>query len=91
MIEREVVVRNKLGLHARAAAKLARIASTFQCDIKLARRGKNEFINGKSVLGILMMAAGPGTCLWVTADGTDESAAVCAIEELVNNRFGESE
>lgn len=91
MIQREVVIQNKLGLHARAAAKLAKIASTFQCDIKLARSGRNEFINGKSVLGILMMAAGIGTGLCVTADGRDESAAIAAIEELVNNRFGESE
>ncbi|MBI4456203.1 MAG: HPr family phosphocarrier protein [Acidobacteria bacterium] len=89
MVQRQVVICNKLGLHARAAAKLARIASTFQCNIRLARVGKNEFINGKSVLGILMMAAGVGTHLWVTAEGADEVAAVAAIEELVNSRFGE--
>ena len=91
MIQREVLIQNRLGLHARAAAKLAGIASSFRSDIRLARVGKNEFINGKSVLGILMMAAGAGTYLRVTADGTDESAALAAIAKLVDDRFGEPE
>jgi phosphocarrier protein len=91
MIQREILIQNRLGLHARAAAKLARIASSFRSDIRLARVGKNEFINGKSVLGILMMAAGSGTCLRVSADGADESAALAAIAKLVDNRFGEPE
>ncbi len=89
MIQRKLVILNKLGLHARAAAKLAKIASSFQSDIRLARDGRNEFINGKSILGILMMAAGPGAALCVTADGMDESAAMSSIEELIQNRFGE--
>ncbi|HEY3131296.1 MAG TPA: HPr family phosphocarrier protein [Acidobacteriota bacterium] len=91
MIQRQVVILNRLGLHARAAAKLAKIASSFQCEVKLARAGRNEFINGKSILGILMMAAGPGTSLCVTADGSDESAAMAALEELIQNRFGEAD
>ncbi|MBI3939737.1 MAG: HPr family phosphocarrier protein [Acidobacteria bacterium] len=91
MVQREVLIQNKLGLHARAAAKLARTASTFQSDIHLARLGRNEFVNGKSVLGILMIAARAGTRLRITASGSDETAAVAALEALINNRFGERE
>ena len=91
MIQRELVICNKLGLHARAAAKLAQTASSFQSDIRLARPGRNEFINAKSILGILMMAAAAGTRLHITIEGRDELAAVAAIEELIHSRFGETE
>jgi phosphocarrier protein len=91
VLQREVLIQNKLGLHARAAAKLARIATSFQSDIHLARAGKNEFVNAKSVLGILMIAARSGTRLQISASGTDEILAISAIEELITNRFGEQE
>ena len=91
MVQQEMLIQNKLGLHARAAAKLVRIATGFRSEIHLTRIGKNELVNAKSVLGILMIAARTGTRLQVTANGPDESAALQAIEELVNNRFGEAE
>jgi phosphocarrier protein HPr len=91
MVQRELVICNKLGLHARAAAKLARLASSFQSEILLGRPGRNEFINAKSILGVLMMAAADGTPVTVTIEGRDEAAAAGAIEELINNRFGERE
>lgn len=91
MVQREILICNRLGLHARAAAKLARLASSFQSRIVLGRPGKNEHINAKSILGILMMAAAAGTRLRVTIEGHDETAAAGAIEELINNRFGERE
>ena len=91
MLQCEVLIQNKLGLHARAAAKLVRIAATFQSEICLARVGKNEFVNAKSVLGILMISARLGTKLQITAIGEDEEAAIDAIGELINSRFGEIE
>ena len=91
MVQREVLICNRLGLHARAAAKLARLASSFQSEILLGRPGRNEFINAKSILGILMMAAAAGTRLQVTVEGFDEIAAAGAIAELISNRFGEKE
>ncbi len=84
-----VTIVNKLGLHARAAAKLVGLASTFRSDIALARDGRR--VNGKSIMGIMMLAAGQGARLELIADGEDEEYAIEALCALVDNRFGEDE
>jgi phosphocarrier protein len=89
MIERQVEITNRLGLHARAAARLVHLASQFESDIELEVDG--EHVNGKSILGVLLLAAGQGSRLTLRAQGPDAEQAVSAIEELFRNRFGESE
>ena len=89
MIQRIVQIRNRLGLHARAAAKLVKTASRFESEVKLSRIGGFQEIDGKSILGILLLAASCGTELEVTIRGSDETEAAEAIESLVRNRFGE--
>lgn len=84
-----VTVINKLGLHARAATKLVTVASEFDAEVTL-KRGARE-INAKSIMGVLTLAAAIGTELVVTSDGPDEEAALGAILELINDRFGEGE
>jgi len=87
--EREITIRNKLGLHARAAAKLVTLASRFDSEIRL-RKGERT-VNGKSIMGVLMLAAGQGTRLRVEAEGGDARDALEKIEQLIRERFGESE
>ncbi len=87
MIEREVEIVNRLGLHARAAAKLVHVAGSFRSDVTLVQDG--EEVDAKSILGILLLAAGKGTRIVVRCDGPDESEAAAAIEDLVADRFGE--
>ena len=89
MIERAVEIRNKLGLHARAAAKLVHTAARFKCDIKV-RKGDEE-VDGKSILGILLLAAGRGTTITLKADGEDERDALDAVEKLIDAKFDEVE
>jgi phosphocarrier protein HPr len=89
MIQREVTIVNKLGLHARAASRLVNCASTFAAEVWL-RRGDRE-INGKSIMGVLTLAAGKGTVLSIRTDGEDELAAMNELETLIAQRFGESE
>lgn len=89
MIRRTVTIINKLGLHARAAAKFVRLASQFSSDIKLARTATE--INGKSILGVMMLAAARGTELEIIVDGRDEAEAMAALEALISNRFDEGE
>jgi phosphocarrier protein len=89
MITRQLTIINKLGLHARAAAKFVSTASRYGCEIHIERGGQR--INGKSIMGVMMLAASKGAELTLTAEGEDEEAAVTAIEELVAARFGESE
>jgi len=89
MISREVTICNKLGLHARAASKLVNCASRFASEIWL-QRGERE-INGKSIMGVLTLAAGKGTLITVHADGEDEAEAVDEVEKLILSRFGEDE
>ena len=91
MIQRTVSIDNELGLHARAAAKFVKLASHFESDIKLCRVGNNESIDGKSILGILLMAAAKGTRFQITFDGHDEELAAKEIVELIRNRFGEEQ
>ena len=89
MIERDIEIKNKLGLHARAAAKLVHTAGRFKSDIKI-RKGDEE-VDGKSILGILLLAAGRGSTIRVRADGPDERDAVEAIEKLIDAKFDELE
>ena len=89
MVEREIEIKNKLGLHARAAAKLVHIAARFKSDIKI-RKGDEE-VDGKSILGILLLAAGRGSVITVKANGDDEVAAVDAVQELIDRKFDEVE
>jgi phosphocarrier protein HPr len=89
MVEKDILIVNKLGLHARAAAKLVSLASTFKADIDLTRDART--VNGKSIMGVMMLAASKGTMLKVKATGSDENEAMRQIEELFANRFGEAE
>lgn len=87
MVERDLEIKNKLGLHARAAAKFVRCAGGFSCEITVARGDVN--VDGKSIMGVLLLAAPMGSTLKVIADGEDQEAAVAAIESLVDDKFGE--
>ena len=87
MTSQEVVIRNRLGLHARAAAKFVHTATRYSSHIKVSRDGKT--MDGKSIMGILLLAAGAGTTVVISADGTDESDAIDALCRLVNGGFGE--
>lgn len=89
MVTRQIEIKNKLGLHARAAAKLVHSAARFKSDIKI-RKGDEE-VDGKSILGILLLAAGKGSTITVSADGEDERGAVDAIENLIDAKFDEVE
>ena len=89
MIRQSVLVSNKLGLHARAAAKLVRLASRFSSEIHLSREDANQQIDSKSILGVLMLAASKGTRLVISIEGQDELEAVEAICGLFENKFGE--
>jgi phosphocarrier protein HPr len=82
-------VRNKLGLHARAATKLVQLATKFPCEIALSRAG--QAANAKSVMGVLLLCGSKGTKLDVEADGPQAEEAVAQIGELITNRFGEDE
>ncbi|MEJ2326776.1 MAG: HPr family phosphocarrier protein [Chromatiaceae bacterium] len=89
MIRNEVEIVNKLGLHARAAAKFVTCASGFASQIQVEREGQR--VNGKSIMGVMMLAAAQGTRITLLVDGQDEEAATAALEQLVANRFGEAE
>lgn len=89
MKQKTVTIINKLGLHARAAAKFVRVAAGFAAEINV-RSGRRE-VSGKSIMGIMMLAAGRGAEILISADGPDEAAAIAALEALVNDRFGEAE
>ncbi len=89
MVERDITIQNKLGLHARASAKMAAEASRFASDITLNKDG--VAVNCKSIMGIMMLAACKGTALTLRATGDDAQAAVDALSALVNDKFGEGE
>jgi len=86
---KKIVIGNKLGLHARAAAKFVRIASGFQSEIMI-HLGERE-VSGKSIMGIMMLAAGKGTEIRLVTIGPDENEAITALENLIINKFGEAE
>jgi phosphocarrier protein HPr len=89
MPSKSVEIINKLGLHARAAAKLTQVAGGFQSEIWLSRSGRR--VNAKSIMGVMMLAAGQGTSVLLEAQGDDADQAIAAISKLVAERFGESE
>jgi len=86
-IEAEIV--NKLGLHARAAAKLTQVASGFAAEVWLSRNGRR--VNAKSIMGVMMLAAGKGSRLTIEAEGADAEGALAALLQLIADRFGEAE
>ena len=87
MIRLDVTIRNRLGLHARAAARFVHVASRYRSRITVTRDGRS--MDGKSILGILLLAASQGVCLELAADGEDEGPALEALAALVNQGFGE--
>ena len=89
MQERNVTIANKLGLHARAAAKLVTMASGYSSDIDIARN--NQSVNGKSIMGVMMLAASKGTELVIRTSGDDEQEAADNLAKLVAEKFGEKE
>ncbi len=89
MIRQSVLVSNRLGLHARAAAKLVRLASRFSSEIHLSREDANQQIDSKSILGVLMLAAKEGTRLVISIEGQDEAEAGEAIRRFFEEKFGE--
>lgn len=88
MPEREVTIINKLGLHARAAAKLVTLASEFESEIQVAKDGRE--VSGKSIMGVMMLAAAKGSRIRLIADGPDAEAALDGLEALVNRHFDEA-
>ena len=89
MLQKTTTIVNKLGLHARAAAKFVTQASLFDSEINLKRNGQN--VNGKSIMGVMMLAAAKGTDVELIIDGSDEAQAMQSLLELIANRFGEAE
>ncbi len=87
MIKRNITIVNKLGLHARASAKLTQMAAGFQSGVHLSRNGRR--VNAKSIMGVMMLAAGIGATLEIEIDGPDEEAALAALEKLFAEKFGE--
>ena len=85
----EIEIINKLGLHARASAKLSQLAAQFPCEILLSRNGRQ--INAKSIMGVMMLAAGIGSTVTLETVGEQADEAMQALTELINNRFGEGE
>jgi phosphocarrier protein HPr len=86
-IVREIPIVNRLGLHARPAAMFVRIASKFRCEVWVGKDG--EEVNGKSIMGLMMLAAGQGSKLQIRCEGPDAAQAICEIEELIKSRFNE--
>jgi len=89
MRQREVEIINKLGLHARAAATLTQLAAKYPCDVSLARNGRK--VNAKSIMGVMMLAAGKGSRVVLETDGPDEGEAIDAIVALIGDCFGEGQ
>ena len=89
MIKVRITINNKLGLHARASAKLTKLAGGFASDIHVSRNGRR--VNAKSIMGVMMLAAGMGTEIEIEAEGADEQLAVDAMRGLIDARFGEGE
>lgn len=89
MPERDIAIINKLGLHARAASKFVTTAGRFEADIKVRKDGRE--VSGKSIMGVMMLAAARGSRILVSAEGDDAEAALHALEELARERFGEEQ
>lgn len=89
MINKEIEIINKLGLHARASTKLTQTASQFASDVWIERNGRR--VNAKSIMGVMMLAAGKGSMIKIEANGADETAAIEALTSLIDDYFGEGE
>ena len=89
MQQREVEIVNKLGLHARASAKLTQLAGQFTAEVWISREGRK--VNAKSIMGVMMLAAAKGSLVEIETDGADEAQAMTALVELINDKFGEGE
>ena len=89
MASAEVLIVNKLGLHARASAKLTQVASGYQCEVWLSRNGRK--VNAKSIMGVMMLAAGKGAAITIDAEGEDADAALAAVLKLIADKFDEGE
>ena len=87
MIRSSITISNKLGLHARASAKLTKLAGSFPCEVFLSRNGRR--INAKSIMGVMMLAAGLGSEVEIEVDGPREQEAMEALRQLINDKFGE--
>ena len=89
MIKKNTTISNKLGLHARASAKLTKLAGSYPCEVWLSRGDRR--VNAKSIMGVMMLAAGKGSSVLIEANGADADAALKALVELIANKFGEAE
>ncbi len=89
MIKTPITISNKLGLHARASAKLTKLAGGFRCDVFMSRNGRR--VNAKSIMGVMMLAAGLGSQVELETDGPDEQEAIDALLALINDKFGEGQ
>lgn len=89
MQREQVTISNRLGLHARASAKLTKLASSAACEVWLERGARR--VNAKSIMGVMMLAAGMGTTITVETDGVDEQRIMAALLALINDKFGEGE
>jgi len=89
MIQSSIIISNKLGLHARASAKLTKLAGSFPCEVFLTRNGRR--VNAKSIMGVMMLAAGLGSEVQIETDGDREQEAMQALRALIDDKFGEGE
>ncbi len=89
MLQTRIQISNKLGLHARASAKLTKLAGGFATEIHLSRNGRR--VNAKSIMGVMMLAAGMGSEIEIECDGADEAQAMAALRALIDGKFGEGE
>ncbi len=89
MIQATSRINNRLGLHARASAKLTKLAGSFQCEVHMSRNGRR--VNAKSIMGVMMLAAGMGSDVLIETDGADEALAMAALQGLITSKFGEAE
>ena len=89
MISKDIEIINKLGLHARASAKLTQLAAKYQCEVWMTRNQRR--VNAKSIMGVMMLAAGKGTTVMLETEGPDEQECMESLVQLIENRFGEGE
>jgi phosphocarrier protein len=89
MIKASITISNKLGLHARASAKLTKLAGSFKSDVFMSRNDRR--VNAKSIMGVMMLAAGIGSSVEIEVDGVDEQVALAALLALIDDKFGEGE
>ena len=89
MLQKDIEIINKLGLHARAAAKLVKLASGFDCEIEIQK--ESQKVNAKSIMGVMMLAASRGNIITIYTEGAEEQSAMKAVESLINDKFGEPE